>query len=80
MAIKIGSAKLCEVTGARPWSETISQRKLRLYGHVMRPPDDTPRLNLIVIKSLLTFYIENNVSTIILFREILSEIFQVNTC
>lgn len=38
---KITSAKLYKVTEAKPWSGTITQRRLRLYGYVMRLPENT---------------------------------------
>ena len=29
-----------ELTKVRPWSKVTQQRRLRVYGHIMRMPDD----------------------------------------
>ena len=39
---KISNIDLYKKTGETPWSTTIAKRRLRLYGHVMRLPHETP--------------------------------------
>ena len=47
---KISSEELYEKTKEKPWSETIKTRRLRMFGHVMRLPEETP------IRTALTEY------------------------
>ena len=39
---KISTTELYNTTQQTPWSKTITKRRVRLYGHLMRLPEDTP--------------------------------------
>ena len=39
---KISTTELYNRTQQTPWSKTITKRRVRLYGHLMRLPEDTP--------------------------------------
>ena len=39
---KISTAELYNKTQQTPWSKTITKRRVRLYGHLMRLPEETP--------------------------------------
>ena len=39
---KISTTELYNKTQLTPWSKTITKRRVRLYGHLMRLPEDTP--------------------------------------
>ena len=39
---KISSEALYRTTGEQPWSQTITKRRRRFYGHIMRLPEETP--------------------------------------
>ena len=47
---KISNTELYKKTQATPWSKNIKQRRLRLYGHIMRLPEQTP------VRTALTEY------------------------
>ena len=39
---KINTTELYKKTQQTPWSKTITKRRVRLYGHLMRLPEETP--------------------------------------
>ena len=39
---KISSKNLYDLTKETPWSTTVRKRRLRLYGHLLRLPEETP--------------------------------------
>ena len=39
---KISTTELYNTTPQTPWSKTITKRRVKLYGHLMTLPEDTP--------------------------------------
>ena len=48
---KISSVRVHELTKVRTWSKVIQQRRLRVYGHIMRMPD-----NVLVNAAMAEYY------------------------